>query len=76
MVLHAYLVPHFVIPQLAKPQPFSVGDRVKNVCDNRTGNTSPRVFIVRGVSGKTYTVQRENTDDAYVTYEEHEIEGV
>ncbi|KAK4157049.1 hypothetical protein C8A00DRAFT_30028 [Chaetomidium leptoderma] len=49
---------------------FNVGDRVKNPSDN---NTPQRVFIVKSVSGTTYKVQREGTNDAEISYQEHEL---
>lgn len=54
-------------------QEFKIGDRVKNPSDH---SDSPYVFIIKSVNGKTYTVQKENTSDAAITYQEHEIEKV
>lgn len=51
--------------------PFKVGDRVKNTSDN---SSKPYVFIVKSVDGDTYTVQKENTNNDYITYREHELE--
>ena len=50
---------------------FQVGDRVKNTSDK---SIKPYVFIVKSVDGDTYTVQREGTDNDYITYREHELE--
>jgi len=39
-----------------------------------TSDKTARVFVVTAVNGKTYTVQRENTTEAEITYQEHELE--